>query len=558
MSVVDELAEKRRKNRENQQRFRDRKKAVGLEPGFQQACWVCGDVFRTMKRGIKVCGEGGCKKEQARTRLKPYTVAHFKKWAKGVILDTGKYWKVEDFQALFLEDVFAGIPEIWLLIAEGNTKTTLLGGLGLYECQFKRYGRVPVAASSRDQAFEMYLQAQGMVDRSEALQPIFVCHEGLRQIKCPSMESRIQIHAADDRTGDGAIFTKALVDEGHRHRDLRLYRTWSGKLQKRPGAQIIMISTAGEPGEEFEQTRDKIRQSLTDRVTSPGFIRGRAGRVALQEYALPEKADPNDLAMVKLANPASFVTLASLKEKKETPTMTDSHWGRFTCNVATRGGNPAITETEWWAAFIDEIIPEGVPIWAGLDIAWKWDTTALVPLWARDKHFFLAGECHILEPPRDGTSLDPDKIEDALLETHARNPIHTLVMDTNRAEQLASWAEKELGCEVVDRGQSNAFQALDYERVTEGLRGGRTEEGDKIPHYLYHNGDVGLTKHVMNARVATLEGNKQRFVRPKGSRQQKDGTVQDRRVIDALSALGMVLTSAWAELQEEYGGVIYA
>ena len=38
-----------------------------------------------------------------------------------------------------------------------------------------------------------------------------------------------------------------------------LYRDWQGKLGKRDG-QIVTISTAGEPGSEFEQARDTIRQ----------------------------------------------------------------------------------------------------------------------------------------------------------------------------------------------------------------------------------------------------------------------------------------------------------
>ena len=38
---------------------------------------------------------------------------------------------------------------------------------------------------------------------------------------------------------------------------MRLYRTWRGKLDKR-GGQIVVISTAGEPGGEFEET---IRQA---------------------------------------------------------------------------------------------------------------------------------------------------------------------------------------------------------------------------------------------------------------------------------------------------------
>jgi phage terminase large subunit-like protein len=72
------------------------------------------------------------------------------------------------------------------------------------------------------------------------------------------MDSRIQVFASDDRTGDGVIPGGiAILDELHRHRDLKLYETWKGKLKKRD-AQIIVISTAGEVGSEFEEERTAV------------------------------------------------------------------------------------------------------------------------------------------------------------------------------------------------------------------------------------------------------------------------------------------------------------
>jgi phage terminase large subunit-like protein len=65
----------------------------------------------------------------------------------------------------------------------------------------------------------------------------------------------------DPDHNDGVIpFPFAILDELHRHDDLTLYRLWKGKLRKRR-AQILTISTAGEPGTEFEENRDRIRQA---------------------------------------------------------------------------------------------------------------------------------------------------------------------------------------------------------------------------------------------------------------------------------------------------------
>jgi phage terminase large subunit-like protein len=458
--------------------------------------------------------------------VRPFTVPHFRAWARELlILDTGRPWVIEPFQAAFLRDVFRGVPEAWLVIPEGNAKTTLIAGLALYHCAFTESANVPVAASSRDQAQILFRQAEGFVQRS-GLEAHFTCLEGTRRIRFDATHSRIQVFAADDRTGDGVIPTMALVDELHRHRDLRLYRTWAGKLSKRDG-QIVAISTRGEPGSEFETTLERIRQEAPDVTRKLTFTRAASPRLALHEWGVPEGGDVLDVGLVKRANPLRAITLADLRAKLASPTMTLGHWRRFVCNLPTRADDAAITEAEWYAAKTDETIPPGEPVWLGLDVAWKWDTTAAVPLWMRDEHYRLFGPAAVLVPPRDGTSLDPDKIERAIRAIHAVNPVHTVVMDMSRAEQLGRWIETTIGATVVDRPQTNNFAAQDYERFMDALRNG----------WLHHAGDPGLTSHALNAVARVLPFGDARFDRPSQSRL---GQEQERRVVDALTAASMV------------------
>lgn len=540
--------------------------AIKTPSGYRSVCAKCGVEFFAPRKDVRVCGGGtvpGTRKKQLHggdcqdvlraNKLKPFTLPHFERWTQGVILDTGQPWVLEDFQRVFLRDVFAGWRQDWLLIAEGNTKTTTLAGLALYHIQHMIEGRVPICAAARDQAFEMYLQGQGMVERSPDLTPCFDPLEGSRMIRCRAMGSRMQVYASDDRTGDGVIYTLALVDELGRHRDMRMYRTWAGKKQKRVGrdiagkehpAQIAGISAAGEVGSEFELARQVMRQQATDIVTETGYTRAAGGDTVLHEYSLPEDGDPEDMAQVKLANPFSAITPQVLQAKRNDPTMTASHWMRMTCNRANRGANAAINESEWMSCGISKRIPAGQSVWAGLDVAWRLDTTALVPFWPRDTEFRLFGAATILEPPRDGTSLDPDLVEQALQDLHDVNPISTLVMDTTKAEQLATWAERTLGCEVVDRTQSNALAALDYERWMEAMRSG----------WLFHSEDPGLTKHVLTAIAKSLPQDKTRFDRPVQSRGGSPGQ-QARRVIDAMTAASQVHGVYAAELLDDsYSG----
>lgn len=485
--------------------------------------------------------------------LRPFTLAHFREWSKDLILDSGEPFTLEPFQAAFVTDVMASsgggprplptYPEAWFVVPEGNGKSTLIAIIALYCAEFEPFAAIPVAAASREQAEIIYRQAEGFVLRSERLYapvhsaiqaakgkrktevPRFVCLEGYRRIN-HYRGGRIQVFAADDRTGDGIIPTRAIIDEPHRQRDLGLYRTWAGKLTKR-GGQIIAISTAGEPGTDFELTRERIRQQATKVTRRAAFGRYESPGVVLHEWALEDGAEPDDFRAVKRANPFSGITIPSLREKHGRPTMTLMHWLRFVCNRPTRSAASAITEGEWADQRAVAPLPVGVPISVGLDVAWKWDTTAAVPLWVRDPEYRQLGVAEILVPPRDGSSLDPHLVEAALARIHARNPIHTLVMDMSRAEQLAAWAEETFGCEVVEYSQSNGAAARAFTLFMAGLRSGE----------LWHSGDRGLTTHALNAIARGLPMGDFRFDRPNDGRDSPD---QPRRVIDALTAASMV------------------
>lgn len=443
-------------------------------------------------------------------------------------------WRVEDWQLEVVGEVFAGAAETWLLVAEGNGKTTLMSGLGLYHGDYTPSAAALIAASAREQAEVLFEQAAGFVERTPSLGKRFKVFRGYRHVRCLRSAGTLKVKAADDRTGDGVIPSLLLVDELHRHRDLKLYRTWRGKLAKR-GGQMIAISTAGEPGSEFENAREQLRAH--GEYVSPGHLRAQVGRAVLHDYHVPAGLDFEDLGAVKLANPLSTVTEDVLREKRDSPTGTPQHFQRFVCNQAVRPESSAVNEREWLDARASSGPRRGEPCVAGLDVGWKWDTTALVPLFDRRDHV-LVGGATILEPPRDGSSLSPDAIRSALADLHDRHPFELLVIDgAAGGEQLAEWAELELGAQVVVHSNGNAAQALAYRRWMEGLREGS----------LLHTGDPVLTEHVLNAAAKLLPLGDHRFVRQSSSRH---ASLQDRRVIDGLSAASAALSVLIAARQE--------
>lgn len=463
---------------------------------------------------------------------RPFTVDHFRGFARLLVFEDGQTREPEPFHLLFAEDVFAGagvVREAWLIVGEGNAKSTLFSVLGLYGLHYAPEPWIPIGAASRDQAEIIYGQAAGFVRRTAALRPFFRAYDGYRKITSKRNGGRgMKVYPHDPKTGDGVIpFPYALIDEPHRHPDMRLYGLWKGKLRKR-GAQILLASTGGEPGSEFENMREAIRDLAKARERDGSFLRARGSGLVLHEYMVQSDEACSDMRAVKGANPLSSIRVEDLEAEFASPTLDLGDWKRFKCNRATRSTASAITDAEWDAAQVDMEIPAGAEIDAGLDIAFKWDTTALVPLW-RAPSFRLLGSASVLTPPRDGSSMHPDEIKNAVLEVASAFRLRTVVMDMERAADIAAWIEDELGVTVIDRAQTNKLACADYEAVMKGLRGGS----------LRHAGCPVLRRHALNAVARRLPGGDHRFDRPSSVRQ--NARAQDRRVIDALTAAGMVV-----------------
>lgn len=438
---------------------------------------------KTSRRGSKA----STRSRTAHKPLKPFTIDHFRRYASLLVYDDGTTRPPEDWQLAFVEDVFDGRPENWLITPEGNGKTTFTAELCLYGADFSPSPWIPVGAASSKQARILHNQAGGFISRTEGLTKRFRVYDGyLRIISRVNGGVGIEIFAADPKTGDGVIpFPFFVIDEGHRQEDMRLYRLWKGKLRKR-GGQGLMLSTAGEPETPFENTREQIRRRSGERKREKAFLRIATDRIVMHEYMVVSDEACSDMAAVKDANPLSTITEETLREDFESETFDLGDWKRLKCNRATRSVKSAVTDAEWDAAEVDAWV-EGKDIDLGLDVAWKWDTTAFVPLWKGPNHRIL-GPPKILVPPRDGSTLHPDEIKDAYLQLAEMNTVQTVVMDTSKAEDIAAWIEEQ-GVTVIERGNTNQPAVQDYEAFMDGLRNGT----------LKHTGDPGLRVHVLNA-----------------------------------------------------------
>lgn len=484
---------------------------------------------------------------------KPFTVDHFRAYARLTVLDNGEPFELEDFQLEQAADIFAGFKEIWLIQPEGTGKTSFLGLFALYHGDYTPSAFAPIAASSREQAEIMYRQAEGLVLRTPGMRDRFKCQEGYRRIKCLRTGGRIQVYAADDRTADGVIPSLALVDELHRHRDMRLYRTWTGKLEKR-GGQIVTISTAGEPGSEFEEARERIRREAARVDVSHGGCHTRAAgeEIVLHDWSVPKRAAASDMAVVAEANPRRVITAEVLARKRASPTMTDEHWLRFVCNIATRAQSSPITPEMWDRLRTDDPVPEDLPTVGQIDLGWRIDTTAVSALvWISPEERILAAT-RVIEPPVD----EADVVE-AIIDIKQRfSDLRYFVYDPNAGgQQMVQMLEKGTHPLQVERGvgpidfvehsQDNAPMSLAASRFDEALR-------MRWLRWAVDGEWESLRRHVLNAARKDLGADKWRYDRPADAK----GDKRRKYPIDALTAAVIGNSVAFADLQSSNGPLL--
>lgn len=433
-----------------------------------------------------------------------------------MVLDSGDYWILEDFQGEIAEDIFAGFADIWVVIPEGNAKTTLMAGVAAYHADFTPTANCLVAAASRDQAGILFSQAAGLIHRSPGFDKRFRVFEGYRRILSYRTQGRIQVMAADERTGDGAIPSLGMVDEPHRMRDLNLYRTWRGKLDKR-GGQLVAISTAGEPGGEFEEVRARMHADATDSVRTGSHTRSASEDSVIHDWRIADDADHGDMAAVKDANPLSTITVQSLAKRYRSPSMKPEHWARFVCNVATMAGGAWIPPGRWGELREPGAkIPKGVDVVLGVDVGTKSDTSAVVRMWRRPDGKIVT-EAEVFAPQGDGTALEIATVEAAVRRNAERFRVKAVVYD--------KWSFERSAQDLKNEGLFMVEQPMSVERMVIASQNLFTAVMDGE---IVHAGDPVLAAHVNAGGVKAQSDRGWRLV--KGP---------SKRPIDALIAMAL-------------------
>jgi phage terminase large subunit-like protein len=414
-------------------------------------------------------------------------------------LDQGGPLMLEPFQRTLLGDYFDGVVETLVILPKKNGKSTLLSALALFHLISTPDAECVIGASSRDQATILYDQAAGFVRRSEQLQERVLVKRGYREMRATRHAGRVRVLAADVDTADGVIPTLALVDELHRHKSADLYGVFRDGLGPRHG-QMVTISTAGErETSPLGQMRQAAHQ-LPGLERDGRHVHARAGdgSFALHEWALDPTDDVDDMATVKLVNPASWQTVEALARRHTSPSMLPWQWARFACGLWTGAESWWVRPQDWHPRFVDDQFHRGDRITLGFDGSRHGDATGIVGCRLEDG---LLQPLGVWEAPRGVHEWEVPASE---VDAAIANAMETFDVVRGYFDpplwqtEVDTWA-REYGEPAVMRYPTNRIRFI---QASERFRTDLIA-GDGGP---CHHGDERLTRHVLNAQVRETRG----------------------------------------------------
>ena len=392
--------------------------------------------------------------------------------------------ELEDFQRLIVEEVFTPRRETLVLIPRGCGKSTLLAAISLWELMKAPDAQIVVGAASREQASVLFDIARRMAQHPEIAPRVEITRREIR-----TANGWLKVIAADGPRQHGLIVDLAVVDELHAHRHDELYIALRTAMQKRPGARMVTISTAGARiATPLGALRERCKK--LPKVERDGALTRTEGEnLALLEWSLPEDASIDDLEAVKACNPASWITVEGLAEQREA--VHELAFARYHANVWTGGERPWISADVWDQNAGEPQIEPGDRVIIACDASTVHDTTVVCVV-RRDEDDIYHALFRVWDPVASGRPVPLQDVEDFIRELADNFTVEAVVYDRHYLWHAAQRLDDE-GLPMLEWPYVRAASATRtlHEIVTHGR--------------LRHGGDETARRHALAAEVKERE-----------------------------------------------------
>lgn len=447
----------------------------------------------------------------------------------------GKPVVLEDWQRRFMDEALAyddtGAPcwqSVALVLPRKSGKTTMLAAYALYRVLYDNGSpEILLAAASDRQAGRLFDSVAAFVRRSPALMDVLTVRGYQGEIARKDGEGRILRMSSSPERLHGYNPSLVICDEVAQWTTPSLRRAWAALTTgggARSRAQTFSISTAGEG----HQRQSSILGRLIDGNEADGDVesigalnvsRNEAARTLVYNYSA-RTTDPSDIAAIKAANPASWITEEYLARQAANPELSDAEFLQLHACVWSDADTAWITRDTWSTCATGESLADGDVVCLGFDGSMFDDATALVASRLDDGLIEVLG---VWQRPDGAAGTDWEV---------PRNEVDAAMfraMDTYavlRAYCDPPFWQSEIERWAVDFGDVIVPWFTNRDRAMgAALERFRT---DTQTGELKHNGDKRLAEHVGNARVAETRS---------GYRIEKPGRRSNEKIDLAMAAV---------------------
>lgn len=408
-------------------------------------------------------------------------------------------------------------------LARKNGKSLLGSAVALHGLVEGGWGQeVYAAAGDRQQARIVFGEAKWQVQNSPALAGI--CKVYRDAIELQSTGSVFRVLSADAKLQQGLNPSLVIFDEVHVQPNDDLWDALTLGSGARVDPLVVGITTAGH---DLDTLCGRLygygKQVASGQVDDPSF--------GFWWWEAPDGVAPDDRAGWAAANPNLSEGLLDLEDMESSVRQTQElAFRRYRLNQWTRSSESWLPAGAWDACRDpDARVDRSQPFVAGLDMALKHDTAALVAAQVRPDGR-VAVECWTWQP--DGSTIDVAAVEAQIRVLHATGNLVECHYDPAYFERSAQ-ALTDDGLNMLEFPQSAARMVPACGQAYELIAGGR----------VAHDGDPVLADHVASAEPRTAG---------EGWRLSKG---KSRRKIDACIALVMALDAATRRAD---GGPVFA
>ncbi|HLK42422.1 MAG TPA: terminase TerL endonuclease subunit, partial [Thermoleophilia bacterium] len=394
-----------------------------------------------------------------------------------------------------------------LSLPRGSGKTILAAGVALYELVSREdEPDILIAAGSKEQARICFDFCRGMVEQGPLTEWVTVKSGSLI---CRATGGRIRVISSQGALQHGLNPSLVILDELWNFTtkpQIELYTAATTSLHKRPDAYLLVISTAGPSqysllGRIYEQahTWPEISTARNGCLT---IAKDEPNGLLMHWYGAPPGCDPDDRTIWRGANPASWVRIHDLGRHRHDPGLDEASFRRLHLNQWVDEKEAWIPAEVWQNLYSRVRIPAGSPLYVGVDVGLRHDTTAVS--WA---HRLPGGtillRCKVWSARQDvahhvlceGGTVDLEEVEAFITERLAgRFKVREVAYDPRYFHRSAQHLEKN-GLTVVEFVPSsapirNAYQSF-YQLALE----------QKIAHI----GDTVLAAHLAATAATPTE-----------------------------------------------------